>query len=151
MKIEENNVSKTRAFIRIAMQHILMLCMFIGLVSCEDKQQQQQQQQDGPCLTAEGYLRSIHAKTNALNNMDFWDQISEGVGLSSKIRELFEGLRGDLVAYRDHMCKCRNSHCREMADEEIKKCNELIKACANTKDSYDFTSVLSKAVLLLCL
>lgn len=146
MKSEKNNVSKTWAFIRIAMQHILMLCMFIGLVSCEDKQQQ-----DGPCLTAEGYLRSIQAKTNALNNMDFWDQISEGVGLSSKIRELFEGLRGDLVAYRDHMCKCRNSHCREMADEEIKKCNELIKACANTKDSYDFTSVLSKAALLLCL
>lgn len=39
MKRNENNITGARAFIRIAMQHILMLCMFIGLVSCEDKQQ----------------------------------------------------------------------------------------------------------------
>ena len=104
---------------------------------------------DAPCQTVLAYKAEIDRASAAVKALGPGDYFFQGMGLSSKVKESMTALRSSVVAYRDHLSTCTNSHCEEMAASEIAACDEVIKQLDETMQTQDIAATIGKILGLL--
>lgn len=134
------NLSKAYTFLRATVRMLLMVCMVGALFSCKD----------APCKKVAEHEAIVKYRIDEFNELDFWDGVWEGLGLSSECRDKADSLRVAIEDYRAHLVSCKNSNCRAIAKNEIEACDKAIKELKEIKDFVSICAAINKLALILC-